>query len=156
MANSVMYRGSMEITSLQNAMARIGLKNVKDVVITLGIQSKAYNIANFEEILAKIWENSISTAVVAQGLAKSMLADKEASFLAGLLSNIGKPVLVQICSKVENKEKLDAQGRARQARTAFDPKTWRMPGLRETLGLEASRKRSTLKGTPGSPLSVSI
>jgi HD-like signal output (HDOD) protein len=132
-ANSVMYRGAMEISSLQNAMARIGLKNVKDIAITMGIQSKAFNIANFEDVLSQIWKNSLSCAIVSQQLAKSLLGDRESAFLAGLLSNIGKPVLVQICGKLEAKEKIDAQKAAQTSKQPFDPKTWRVPYLREEI-----------------------
>lgn len=130
-ANSVMFRGAMEIASLQQAMARIGLKNVKDIVITLGVQSKAFNILNFEDVLQNIWKNSLSCATIAQTLAKTLLGDKESAFLAGLLSNIGKPVLVQICSKVENTEKINAQSQAQRSGQKFDPKTWKLAGLRE-------------------------
>jgi HD-like signal output (HDOD) protein len=132
-ANSVLYRAANEITSLQQAMARIGLRNVKDIVITLGIQSKTFNIANFEDLLGKIWKNSLATAVIAQSLAKISLADKEGAFLTGLLSNIGKPVLVQICSKIEAKEKTEAQAQANRMRQPFDPKTFKLPGLREEI-----------------------
>lgn len=146
MANSPLFRGAMEIISLQAAMSRIGLKNVKDIVVTIGIQSKAFNVANFELILAEIWKNSLSSAVIAQRVAKSQLGDKESAFLAGLMSNIGKPVLVQICSKVETKARDEEKVLATKAKRPFDPKTWRLAGLREEILPKLSSELHTMIG----------
>jgi HD-like signal output (HDOD) protein len=133
MANSSMYRGAVEITSLQQAMARIGLKNVKDVVVTLGIQSNAFKIPGYEDLLALLWEQSISTALLSQAISASAFGDKEQAFLTGLLSQIGKPVLIQIAAKIEKSEKFEAKKEAFTKKTKFDEANFKVPGLKEEI-----------------------
>lgn len=146
MANSTMFRGIQEISSLSQAMSRIGLKNVKDIVVSLGIQSQTFKIAGFEDTLGLVWNHSVACATVAQRIAQDLSADKELAFLSGLMHDIGKPVLVQILSKLENAEKLPAMAEARKSGKKFDDKAFRLPGLRETILPQAFDEFHTVVG----------
>ncbi len=145
-ANSVMFRGAMEITSLQQAMARIGLKNVKDVVISLGLQSDSFKVPGYEEIIKITWEGSVGAALISQSISKSLLRDQESSFLAGLLSSIGRAVIIQIVAKLEKNEMILARNAAFSQKVKFDEKTFRVPGLREEVLPKAFEEYQSVVG----------
>ncbi len=104
-ANSPAYRGMTTIVSLREAMNRLGLRLMKDIVFSLSIQGKIFQVKNFENELKVIWEHSLSCAAISQLLAKKLGIDNEYGFLAGLLHDIGKVVLIQVVSKLEEEER---------------------------------------------------
>ncbi len=128
-ANSPFYRGVAEITSLSNAMSRIGLKSIKDIVVSLSVQSQTFKLAGFEPIMDRIWDHSVACAGVAQHYAQKIGAEADAAFLAGLLHDVGKTIIVQIAGKLQNNEGI----RARQKDPKVDPKKYEIPGLKDTV-----------------------
>lgn len=95
-ANSAFYRGATQITSLRDAMSRIGLRALKNLVMSLSMQSKVFRVAGYDDLMSRIWDHSISCAAVAQALAKQLDRDADQAFLGGLLHDIGKPIIVNV------------------------------------------------------------
>lgn len=132
-ANSPFYRGMQNIVSLREAMSRMGLKALKDIVFSLSLHSKIFKIKGFEPVLAKIWDHSVACAAIAQHLAKKLSIDSDQAFIAGLLHDIGKPVLIQVVADYEeNQKKLMAQ-KAKKEFKPFDESKWNMEKLNEIL-----------------------
>lgn len=100
-ANSAYYRGISEVVSLRDAMSRIGLKTLKDVVFSLSLHSKVFKVKAYEPVLKEIWTHSVAAAGIAQILAQYAGLNAENAFVAGLVHDIGKPVLVQVVSSWE-------------------------------------------------------
>ncbi len=90
LANSAAY-GSQEVTSLERAMALLGLHTIK--LITLGFSLVSRDDDSPIDT-SLIWRRSIATSVLAQRLVDHIdttLAGE--AFIAGLLSNVGKLAL---------------------------------------------------------------
>jgi putative nucleotidyltransferase with HDIG domain len=100
-ANSAYYRGISEVVSLRDAMSRIGLKTLKDVVFSLSLHSKVFRIKSYEGVLKEVWKHSVACAGISQILAQYAGLNAENAFVAGLVHDIGKPVLVQVVSTWE-------------------------------------------------------
>ncbi len=132
-ANSPFYRGVSEISSLSNAMSRIGLKSIKDIVVSLSIQSQSFKTQGYEFILDRLWDHSVACAGISQMIAKNLGVDQESAFLSGLLHDIGKTIIVQIISKFENAERAKAEQEAKANRKPFDAKTFSIPQLKEVI-----------------------
>lgn len=130
-ANSPFYRGVQEITSLTAAMSRVGLKQIKDIIVSLGIQSQAFKAVGFEAMMDRIWDHSVACAGVSQMIAKKIAIDQDAAFLAGLVHDIGKPIIVQMAAKIEDVERKQEMAQAKMLGRNFDPKAFVIPGLRE-------------------------
>jgi HD-like signal output (HDOD) protein len=93
-ANSALfYRGSKPITSLHNAVARLGQRMVRNVALSYAAQQVfiGYGSAQLREYLVGIWQHSVQTAALAHMLARVRTqANADDAFLAGLLHEIGK------------------------------------------------------------------
>ena len=90
-ANSAAYGGLTTITQLDKAVSRLGLKQVRSVVTALSMKKLFQSDDTKEkEILKALWAHSMATAAAAKKLANLTGVDTEASFLAGLLHDVGQ------------------------------------------------------------------
>jgi len=90
-ANAAVYAGLRDVTDLQQAVARLGLDQVRETVVSLSASAafKADNPAQ-AKYYSTIWRHSLTTAVAARRLAEFVSVPKETAFLAGLLHDIGR------------------------------------------------------------------
>ncbi len=97
MANSAFYRGLTKISTVHNALIRIGISEIANIV-TLVTHNKNFHSKNPEEreILAKLWTHSVGCAIGSQWLAlRRGLRDLcHEAFIAGLLHDVGKLFLI--------------------------------------------------------------
>ncbi len=97
MANSAFYRGLTKISTVRNAIIRIGITEIANIV-TLITHGKNFHSkdAVVREILAKLWTHSVGCAIGSQWLAlRRGLRDLcQEAFIAGLLHDVGKLFLI--------------------------------------------------------------
>lgn len=99
LANSPLYRGSVEVESIQVAVTRLGTKMVRGFVIVLAMR-QMFNTSS--DILAKsfreVWQDGVQVAAISRVLADtSPKINREEAMLAGLLHNIGAlPILARL------------------------------------------------------------
>jgi HD-like signal output (HDOD) protein len=93
--NSAQYGFSRKITTIKDAIAKIGFKTLKSMIFAIVSKSsfnqeiKGYGLAKGE-----LWRNSISCAVYSRYLAEiTCYSDPDQAFTAGLLRDIGKLVI---------------------------------------------------------------
>jgi putative nucleotidyltransferase with HDIG domain len=99
-ANSPVYRGIYEVTSVQRAIMNIGLRGVTDLIFSLSIGAKVFRNKQFAERMNQMWQHSVGCAFIAQELARDHGEDTENAFLCGLLHDIGKVLIVDTISKM--------------------------------------------------------
>jgi len=94
LCNSAFFAGAEPATDLQSAVARLGFRQVYQLVAAvsgsrmLGAVQKGYGIHGGE-----LWQHSVASAVAAQLIACSNDEDESLAFTAALLHDIGKIVL---------------------------------------------------------------
>jgi len=93
-ANSALYATQNEASSLQQAIMRIGLKAVRNVVFGAAMKSSLSNARRLNEYAEEVWRQSQSVAAVARRLGASTGFEREQAYLIGLLHDIGKVVLL--------------------------------------------------------------
>ncbi len=109
-ANSAFYRGLHKVSSVREAILRLGTVEVSNI-ITLVVQKQAFRAKNpfIGELLDRLWQHSVACAVGAQWLAKScnfrMILNE--AFLAGLLHDIGKLFLLSVIEENKLSEKFN-------------------------------------------------
>ncbi|MET0028137.1 MAG: HDOD domain-containing protein [Candidatus Thiodiazotropha sp.] len=95
-ANSPLYRGRVHIDNLQMAVARLGVRLVRSLVVSL-IMQQIFQATNdtLDSKFRQIWEESVQVAAISRVLSNNLPhLDKEQAMLAGLIHNIGAlPVL---------------------------------------------------------------
>lgn len=97
--NSAAYGGRGRITSLQQAVTRLGMRVLAEIAITLGVVG-VFRVRGFENEIAQMWNHSLASAAYGKEIARIMRHNVEAAFLDGLLHGIGRPVVLPVINKI--------------------------------------------------------
>ncbi|MDY0227264.1 HDIG domain-containing protein [Desulfomicrobium apsheronum] len=141
-ANSSFYRGMIEVTTVRNAMVRLGLAEVSNLV-TLLTQKQSFSTQDpfIREYMDQLWIHSVACALGAKWIAKEcrLPSKMNESFFAGLLHDIGKAFLLMAISDLKKngqlgetvpqsfiEEVLDTQHQSIGAQLL---KTWNLPEI---------------------------
>lgn len=99
--NSAEYGFSKKITTVKDAIARIGFKPLKTIIFAI-VSKSPFNqeIHGYGLEKGELWRNSVSCAVFSRYLAELIAYhDPDQAFTAGLLRDIGKLVLHEYVRK---------------------------------------------------------
>ncbi len=94
-ANSPLYAPRVPIVSLAQAVSRLGARQVRDIALVISCKSRVFHVRGWEGEVRGLFRHSVATAVFAQEVARRLRANVEEAFLAGLLHDVGRPVLLQ-------------------------------------------------------------
>jgi putative nucleotidyltransferase with HDIG domain len=110
--NSPAYGGREPITSVENAISRLGMKPFKVILIELAAR-EVFTSKNqrIRQAFRGIWEHCLAVGMLARDIAAKLpgAADAEAAYLAGLFHDVGKPVVGALLLEAERSlmEELD-------------------------------------------------
>ncbi len=117
MANSVIYSRGVPITSIDQAVIRIGFKQVSSLVVATALNNSFKTPKSFDK--KKFWLDTFQVACIARELAKdSPKIEGDTAFTSALIHNIGELIIHQcfplqsdlIAAAVKKGEmKIDAQ-----------------------------------------------
>jgi HD-like signal output (HDOD) protein len=91
-ASSAAKRPSMPITSLQHAIAWLGLDDVANIAFTLALQGKMLQVEGQHRKARRLWRHSLASALWARQLSSMLGRETGLCYLCGLLHNIGRAV----------------------------------------------------------------
>lgn len=94
-ANSVAYTPMANITSLQQAVARLGMNVICEIALAAVLGAKLFNTPGYEDYVEFNWQHALATSLWAKEIAHQARLDQETAFLAGLLHSIGRPAVLQ-------------------------------------------------------------
>jgi HD-like signal output (HDOD) protein len=90
-ANSAFYSMSREIKTLDHAIAVVGERTLRSLILAASLESMNKSYGLLEKLL---WEDSIGCAIGCRILARKFSsADPEEAFLAGLFRHLGKIIM---------------------------------------------------------------
>ncbi len=99
MANSVVYRRGAEVTSIDQAVIRLGFKQVSSLVVATALNNSFKTPKSFDK--NKFWIDTFKVATIAKEIAKvSPKIDPDTAFTCALIHNIGE-LLIQQCFPTE-------------------------------------------------------
>jgi putative nucleotidyltransferase with HDIG domain len=96
LVNSAFYGFPGRISTISHAIVILGFSTIKNIVLTASIFDSFRGKGKSNEYfnLEKLWYHSIACGAACQALAKTVgTADREESFIAGLIHDIGKIIL---------------------------------------------------------------
>jgi HD-like signal output (HDOD) protein len=99
-ASSAAKRPSMPITSLQHAIAWLGLDDVANIAFTLALQGKMLHVAGQHRKARRLWRHSLASALWARQLSALQGGETGLCYLCGLLHNIGRAVVLGVIHEV--------------------------------------------------------
>lgn len=95
LSNSSFYGRSKEVKSLHEAILILGFFTVRSMVIATSTH-RMFNGGESQEAQGKLWRHTLSAAIAARQVAAQLrYPGKDEVFIAGLLHDIGKLVLLQ-------------------------------------------------------------
>jgi HD-like signal output (HDOD) protein len=93
-ASSAAKRPTMPITSLQHAIAWLGLDDVANIAFTLALQGKMLHVEGQHRKARRLWRHSLASALWARQLSSMLGRETGLCYLCGLLHNIGRAVVL--------------------------------------------------------------
>jgi HD-like signal output (HDOD) protein len=110
-SNSSFYKGLTQVATVRDALIRLGIKEVSNIVMLVALQHnfQSKNPA-IHKIMGKLWRHSVGCAIGATWLAKQtgFQALAHETFIAGLLHDVGKLYVLKViddmkaCGEIEN------------------------------------------------------
>ncbi|MFN3603502.1 MAG: HDOD domain-containing protein [Leptonema sp. (in: bacteria)] len=99
-ANSPFYNRGIEITSLQNAIARLGFRLIRSMVV-VAMNDSIFAYGNYRKFREEVWQHSIAKAIYSSKLFEEFMGKQEMDkgIIGGLLQDIGKVILNMIDRK---------------------------------------------------------
>lgn len=97
-ANSPRYSTGVTVSSVQQAVARLGLLCIREVVVLISCQCRIFDLPEFFSDVRDSFRRSLATAAFSQEIARVRRTNVEEAFLSGLLHDAGRPVLLQALS----------------------------------------------------------
>lgn len=101
LANSASYAARVPIVSLPQAISRLGLVALRDMVVAVAVRGKVFAVNGCADIVEPMWRHALATAYWAKEIARARRSNVEAAFLCGLLHDVGSPVVLQAILDVQ-------------------------------------------------------
>jgi HD-like signal output (HDOD) protein len=98
---SPLYAGRSPIRTLKEAVVRLGVRTVRDLVFETALSQGVFTLAEYSETIEQIRRHSTVTAYIARIVCKHAKIDEENAFLCGLLHDIGFAGLLFAVSNIE-------------------------------------------------------
>ena len=93
-ANSAAHVGSVPCSSLQQAVSRLGMRCITEIVVAVAVKGRLFGKGSCIGVLQILWRHSVLTASFTKEIARARRRNVEIAFLCGLLHDIGKAVLL--------------------------------------------------------------
>lgn len=94
LANSAVYTRGEPVDSVQLAVSRIGLGQIRQTVLNLSVIDQFNTHGSSEHInLGQFWEHAIAVGMIAAELAHALELDTDTAFTMGLLHDVGRMFL---------------------------------------------------------------
>lgn len=111
-ANSPFYCGLTKVTTVREAVVRLGARPLADVV-TLASERNRYSAKDpeIQAMMVKLWKHAVGVALASQWLARRLgYAERvDESLLGGLIHDIGKLGVLKVIDYLKDKESLSFQ-----------------------------------------------
>ncbi|MBW2518299.1 MAG: HDOD domain-containing protein [Deltaproteobacteria bacterium] len=109
-SNSSFYKGLAQVTTIRDALIRLGTKEVSNIVTLVALRHNfASKIPLINQIMKKLWRHSVGCGIGANWIAKETRLQKIAheSFIAGLLHDVGKLYILKVIDGMVASKEID-------------------------------------------------
>jgi two-component system chemotaxis response regulator CheY len=122
LSNSAYYRGYVENKTLDQAISRVGLAAIEQIIDDI-CSRKLHSMARkkYRRIIEQLLKHSLACAFSCEAIAREKKLDLSVDpFTLGLLHDIGKLAFLQIISEMESKGKFDPEISTEQILAALE------------------------------------
>lgn len=123
LSNSSFFGGIEKVLTVRDAIVRLGVKQVADLVILSG-QRRHYRLKDpqLHEFVERLWHHAVCCAIGADWLASKLNLEevREQAFMAGLLHDVGKLLLLRVIDDLKTEGKLPFEPSATLVQQVLD------------------------------------
>lgn len=108
MANSAFYKGLVEVTTIQSAIVRLGMREVGRISLVSSAKNQFRSSdREHRQTMRQLWQHAVGTAMGAKWLAKRCDLEEFESeaFFAGLFHDVGKLFVLMVIEQMKRKNK---------------------------------------------------
>jgi HD-like signal output (HDOD) protein len=141
LVSSPLYASRSPVTSLHQAVVRLGLKRLRSVVFEAALRGGIFNLPEYQETVEQVRRHSTTTAYIAKLVCEASGVDEDDGFICGLLHDVGFSALMLSVSHVEKGDspRLDALWgdieRMHERASSLVARLWELPSeICETVG----------------------
>ncbi len=103
-ANSAFYRGVERAESVRDALMRMGLRQARNVVLAVALQSSVFKVPGYEVQAQDVWFHSLFTAFACEALLAKISPWQNAGFLLGLSHDVGRIAMLHFAARERRRE----------------------------------------------------
>ncbi len=103
-AQSPVYSGGSAVTTLDQAVFRLGLQHVTDIFFQVSVNSRMFRVKQYEGIATQLRRHCTATAHLARVLCKHTALHDDYAFLCGLLHDVGAAACLMAAPEGEAQE----------------------------------------------------
>jgi len=93
-ANSAVYARRNPVVTLPQAIAWLGIREVRNIAFAVALKGQVFASAYFRTEVTDLWRESVITALFAQEIARLKRRNVESAYLCGLLHRVGMAVIL--------------------------------------------------------------
>ncbi len=93
-ANSALYARRTPVVTLPQAIAWLGMREIRTIAYAVAVQGQVFTSAYFRDEMADLWRESVITALFSQEIARLKRRNVESAYLCGLLHRAGMAIIL--------------------------------------------------------------
>jgi HD-like signal output (HDOD) protein len=110
-ANSALYARRSPVVTLPQAIAWLGIREVRNIAFAVAVQSQVFSSTYFRQEMNELWRESVITALFAQEIARLKRRNVESAYLCGLLHRAGMAVILSRVGSAVLKHRITADAK---------------------------------------------
>jgi HD-like signal output (HDOD) protein len=134
-ANSALYARRAPVVTLPQAIAWLGMREVRTIAYAIAVQGQVFASTYFRKEMTDLWRESVITALFAQEVARLKRRNVESAYLCGLLHRVGLAIVLARVGSAALMNRLSPDpARVLQFASAFEArvgtqlaKSWSLP-----------------------------
>ncbi len=103
-ANSALYAGRVPIVSLQHALSRLGMEQIRHIALLIACDGAVFRVPGHVDTVRALFRHSLAAACIAGEIARLKRRNVEEAYLTGLFHGVGRPVVMQLLASIEKTE----------------------------------------------------
>ena len=100
LANSSYFRGATEVPNVREALMRMGIREARTLVVVVALRSTLLRSPGLGDAAQDLWRHSLLAASAVQEITQELPPWETTGFLAGLLHDLGKLVVLAFVAEL--------------------------------------------------------
>src|SRR5688572_10374604 len=93
-ANSALYARRTPVTTLPQAIAWLGIREIRNIAFAVAVQAQVFDSSYFRQEMAELWRESVIVALFAQEIARLKRRNMDSAYLCGLMHRAGMALIL--------------------------------------------------------------